>query len=82
MIHPDTISALYAEATHLRVKLSEAQEDMGRLLCICKQAYNAQLSERSSLSVSLLEEIHRHEPDWQPEPRARREPWPTKEKSA
>lgn len=77
MIHEDTARALFAEMTELRLKLSQAHQDIGALVWICKQAYNAQMLKKNPIAISLLEEIHRHEPGWQPDARAEARPWPT-----
>ena len=77
-LEDELLRIAYAELTESRLELSKARQDIGALVYCLKQAYNAQLSERSLLSISLLEEIHRHDPKWVPEPRAPRAAWPTK----
>jgi hypothetical protein len=56
----------WSRESELRLLLFKAHENIGRLLCCAKQAYMAQLHPGSQLSLSLLTEIHRHEPGWKP----------------
>lgn len=51
-----------------KAMLTDAYVDIGRLIAVCKRAYVAQFHRGTALSVMLLDEIHRHEPTWHPEP--------------
>lgn len=63
---------------NLQARLLLKSDQVGRLVAVCMQAYQAQLSPKSEVSVALLEEIHRVWPGWSPaEAPAERKAWPS-----